>query len=374
MITLDEFVDCWEQGTGNALIDTMGVLNGGKIFFITCPLPDTDILGRRDQAQPVGCPLQRRRNRRLLPDHGTRWVCQNTLLGSLAREADAVFRVAHDTDIMGNLIGWMQNAYGTALDKAAAVKEALEIMARRPLTQTEAIETVKMTVPLPREPRPTGSPNDDVRLRENWGRACDKVVKERATILNLYEGAGLGMETPAANHTAFGLLQRVSGRLTSTSSPPRTTRYRPAPTCSANAGSSCSAVSIICCASAGTKGRMIGTEQMPHCPDCQGPMALRRPIRKDSPPEYYCPECDEQTRPGCESAGTGSRERPAHGGHGRSILQRRRLGACAMGSVTADDLKKLDRPAWTALVEQVKADHPIDSVIEHTGAGVPPGP
>jgi ssDNA-binding Zn-finger/Zn-ribbon topoisomerase 1 len=39
---------------------------------------------------------------------------------------------------------------------------------------------------------------------------------------------------------------------------------------------------------------MIGTEQIPRCPDCHGPMVLRRPIRKDSPPEYYCPECDEQ--------------------------------------------------------------------------------
>lgn len=37
---------------------------------------------------------------------------------------------------------------------------------------------------------------------------------------------------------------------------------------------------------------MIGRDTMRHCPDCWEPMALRRPLRKESLPEWYCPYCD----------------------------------------------------------------------------------
>lgn len=204
MITLDEFVAAWEVGTGNALIDTMAVLNGGKIMFITTPLPECDILGDgikrnlsvahfNDGVTADACQIA-----------SIRWVCQNTLFASLRHE-DTVFRVAHDTDIMANLVDWMQGAYQTAIAKAAAVKEALEILARRPLTGEEADQTVAVAVPLPREPRPTGSPQADARLLDSWDRGMTKAQKERATILALFAGDGLGMDTRAARGTAFGL-------------------------------------------------------------------------------------------------------------------------------------------------------------------------
>lgn len=209
MVTLDEFLAAWEVGTDNAPIETMAVLNGGRIFFITTPLPSADVLGDEinrylsvanfnDGVTANACQIA-----------DIRWVCQNTLFASL-RQSQTVFRVAHDCDVMADLTGWLQDAYQTARQKAEAVREALELLAGYGLPEAEASETVEHAIPLPGKPRPTGSPQYDARREEAWLKASDRVLTERATVLALWRGDGLGMQTLAAGGTAFGMYNALA--------------------------------------------------------------------------------------------------------------------------------------------------------------------
>ncbi len=208
-VTLEEFAAAWKQGTDNAKIGTMGVLNGGRIFFITTPLPEMEVRGDALQRHLSVANFNDGENAEVAQIASIRWVCQNTLFASI-NGGNNVFRIAHDADVMENLIGWMRSAWQTALVKAEAVKEALEIMAGRFLTEYEAEQTVSTAIPLPREPRPSGAPEYDARRTEQWVRTTDKVRVERSTVLGLWRGSGQGMDTRATRGTAFGLYNALA--------------------------------------------------------------------------------------------------------------------------------------------------------------------
>jgi Domain of unknown function (DUF932) len=208
LVTHEDMAKAWEQGTDNALIDTFGILDQGKTSFITCPMPTADIKGDEVKGWLLLSNWCDGKTAEKMMHAKRRTVCMNTLLGNLASSA-SVFKVAHTGDVIANMVSWLKEAYGSALAKAEAINEAYRVLASFRPSEEQISNTLATAIPEPIRPQPTGATaHDRVRLEE-WDKMSQRAGMDRIMIRVLYEGNGLGQDTPACAGTAFGLVNAV---------------------------------------------------------------------------------------------------------------------------------------------------------------------
>jgi hypothetical protein len=214
-IGLREAAQLWDknvQANGKpAAVETLGVLGRGERMFISTKLPSLDIKGDEvDTFLLYDNPM--------VPGNAigvytvsTRVVCQNTLNLALG---GAVIRkqITHRVGAMEYLGKWMKTIYENAILTRAVMNEAYTILAHKPVNDLQVRWIVDNTYRLPTKPdaQNTRSRRDiDIRLDE-WERRCDYVRRLRDTTVNLFNGAGVGMDTPAVKGTAFGAWNAVA--------------------------------------------------------------------------------------------------------------------------------------------------------------------
>lgn len=193
LITPDALVKLWDTAV-DARIETMGVLQDGKRFFITTELPGFSVRGDEHSNYLS-----------ILSPHGTgqslvgiispvRVVCANTAQMAL-REAQQVCRVPHFKGAYNRVGSWLKEQYESTTQRTETMKDAMEILAYKCVPGEKAEEAyLSALFPMPED---EASP------------AGDKVQAIRYNVQELFSGKARGSETPAFHGTYFGLYQSV---------------------------------------------------------------------------------------------------------------------------------------------------------------------
>ena len=192
-------------------VETLGILGKGERMFVTYRLPSYDVRGDEvamylfyDSPFTNGI------------SHGgyttgVRIVCQNTLNAAL-RNTVQQFTVTHTKGASELIAKWLGEMYQTSLVAAATLAEAYNILANKKVNKTQVKWIVEGTYPLPAEPREDSASarlpmEERLRSYEYWK---NRTLAIRENVLNIYNGAGVGMDTPAVKGTAFGIYNAVS--------------------------------------------------------------------------------------------------------------------------------------------------------------------
>lgn len=189
-------------------VETIGSLYTGATLFITTKLPEINVknesldnylllispMGGNESAQIRVTPV--------------RPICDNTLIAA-RRATVELYRVIHDEFAFERLQTWLKGVYERAHKRARLLSEFFNLFASVHLKVQPAklsIERVYPYVPPPKEDAP-----EDVMLRryryaEENNASIDRY---REAVFDLWDGSGTGMDSPATDHTAWGLYNAV---------------------------------------------------------------------------------------------------------------------------------------------------------------------
>ena len=204
LLTLEDVANIWDAVVGRP-IETMGILQRGANAFLTSKLPAIDIKGDEiERYIGVTTPLDGMRVA-TAEEWDIRVVCQNTLRAAQA-QALTTCRVVHDKEAKARIARWLKDSYERAESNVAVVKEAFEVLAAAKVTPADTNQVLEAVYP-----------EAQVRLDDSLAQ---RVVERRITLaeahnrrqrkyrdaaLELFEGKGVGMDTPAARGTTWGL-------------------------------------------------------------------------------------------------------------------------------------------------------------------------
>jgi phage/plasmid-like protein (TIGR03299 family) len=207
IVTPLEICKLWDARVGRH-VETLGVLKGGRLMFISAKLPAFDVRG--DECE----------NYLLLtaPYSGTagheimmtprRVVCNNTLILG-RREASEAYMVPHhegSTQVLGD---WLEAVATTAEARAEAMREVFELLAATTLAKKQIAPVLTEVYPDLKVPSSAATAEATKARMERFERQREWAPKRRQAVVALYEGGGLGSDTQAAKGTAWGLYNAV---------------------------------------------------------------------------------------------------------------------------------------------------------------------
>ena len=201
-----DFLVAWDEATGHASIETIGLLGKGENLFVTTRLPKFDVKGDELDNYLLAANILSGRESdfgRITP---VRVVCQNTLNLS-ARQFSEEFRVVHRGDSIKQIKTWLETVWKTAHAKIEAVKEAYQILADFTPNGVQVISTLLSTYQSPA--RPETDPRDDLDAWRDWEVANKRQIVHRDSVLELFEGKATGSDLRAARGTGWGLWNAV---------------------------------------------------------------------------------------------------------------------------------------------------------------------
>lgn len=208
LIDPQQLVDIWDEFVA-APVETIAALKHGSVMFISTKLPSWEVRGDQiDDYLLLHNPMNGWQAAQVLQTQ-VRVVCNNTLRMALQQAGANAYTVVHDSTARERLGRWLAEMYEGAAARAAAIREAYEILAAHRVTEPEAQYVLEAAYPMPKPPR-ENAPAEVMRLREeDYERHRERAVARRAAALGLFEGAGVGMDAPAAAGTAWGLYNAV---------------------------------------------------------------------------------------------------------------------------------------------------------------------
>jgi hypothetical protein len=201
LIAPKDLVNLWQITTG-AKIETMGVLQQGKRFFMTTKLPGFDVRGDQHLMYMS-----------VISPHGTgeallilispvRVVCMNTAQMAI-HAAKVECKVPHVKGATNRTGAWLKEQYEGYLAKTEAVQEALTILADAKADQVRVDSMMEGLFPMPSE----------AFKEKEGGVAFDEAVavatEKQQSVLTLFDGAAKGADTPAFAGTMFGVYNSV---------------------------------------------------------------------------------------------------------------------------------------------------------------------
>jgi hypothetical protein len=208
LITPGEIADIWDASVGKP-IETMGVLRRGALFFCTTKLPTLDVKGDEVERYLGVCSPMDGQRTASAEEWDVRVVCANTLKAAQA-QAKVSYRVVHDSTAKDRLGAWLLDAYQKAERNYDVVKEAFDLLASRSVSNSSALTVLRRAYPDVRMPR-RNAPDETMAVRlERWEKMQSRIRRRRETALELFQGDGTGMDTPAAKGTLWGLYNAVT--------------------------------------------------------------------------------------------------------------------------------------------------------------------
>lgn len=198
----------WDIATENAGIETYGVLNGGSELFITRRLDPYDVAG--DECVNHLClhaPFDGKRAYRCFQTP-TRIVCENTLVIGI-ENAGTMFAVRHTADSKAKLVKWLAAMQAEVAERAGKMKEAFTHLAKTAIKVADVDALIAEILPTPKAPRATPDKAENEKREKLHKSQVAGMVARRNRVKVLFEGAGIGMDTVAANGTAWGLFNAV---------------------------------------------------------------------------------------------------------------------------------------------------------------------
>lgn len=189
-----------------APIETLGILGMGERVFITTQLPTYSVKGDEVASYLLGdFPLENGSSIGMYTT-GVRVVCQNTLRSGIASASERMNMTTHTKGVSLIVARHLSTVYERALRNAQLLEQGFTQLASTKIKLPAVKWIAENVYPLP--PRPI---EDSPNARRPWEdrlkifeRDTDNVLRVREEIVRLYEGKGVGMDTPAVKGTAFG--------------------------------------------------------------------------------------------------------------------------------------------------------------------------
>lgn len=203
-----EFCQIWDEHVAQP-VETIGSLGHGETLFVSMRLPTFDIQGDEVENYLLAVSPMTGGDAAEVRVTPVRVVCQNTLTlsGHLASE---VYHVWHTPGAAERIASWLSDIYNHALEKAEVVKEAMKILAKHKVENSEQAQVLAKAYPNPKPPR-TDAPDDVMQTRvENFKWALKQTKQRQEAVSRLFAGEGTGQDHPAAAGTAWGLYNAVT--------------------------------------------------------------------------------------------------------------------------------------------------------------------
>lgn len=199
-------------------VETLGVLGQGESLFITTKLPSFSVTSDK-RGGGLGVGSDEVDSYLLLHNpYGDgavqvrvtpiRVVCQNTLIAAKAASTES-FRIIHDSKVEERMASWMTGIVERAIAKSQGLAEAFNLMASIDIDDEQAEDALKRIYVDPKKP----SYVPDQSVMERREKAYEASVKWNAEwrerVVEDWQGAGMGMDSPLMKGTVWGLYNAV---------------------------------------------------------------------------------------------------------------------------------------------------------------------
>jgi hypothetical protein len=182
LVPPDELTELWDVNVAQP-VETLGALGLGRCLFVTTKLPSMDVRGDILENYLVLAHWMDPSGRTEVFHAPVRVVCQNTLRMAQRLASERVILSA-DRDVRERLAESLKLAIGTASEHAATLQAQCIALAQRDATRAAVAWVLQAAFPADRA--------------------------RQAAAMELFEGAGTGMDTPAARGTLWGLYNAVA--------------------------------------------------------------------------------------------------------------------------------------------------------------------
>ena len=191
----------WNDITGGAPVETVGLLGYGETLFVTTQLPSTAVANDKLHnylmlMNPLDG-LTSVRARTLT----TRVVCANTLAMGLSEWTDHDFRATHYAGVADKLATWLECVWQAQSDTVRAIQEACNVLALISCSPATLKDGVLSTV-YPYPPKP-----EESKLLETWVDFCARMESHRSTVAHLFLNSPT--RSPATTGTLWGAYNAV---------------------------------------------------------------------------------------------------------------------------------------------------------------------
>ena len=189
-------------------IETMGCLDKGKTFFFSVELPLIDVNGDKVRQFILICPTYDGNTALPVIVTGVRVECWNTLM---AAKDSAMFsyKIEHRAGVEEGFRKTIAFVHSESVKRAAIQGDAYRRMSSFRMPLKLAIAIIEQIYPSPPEPQPyrvDGVTANQLKQYEYYTRYAEET---RETVMELYKGAGTGMDMKATAGTAWGLFNAV---------------------------------------------------------------------------------------------------------------------------------------------------------------------
>lgn len=207
LITAGEAARLWDAKIGK-FIETEFFMLEGRALVISCVLPRSAVKGEEVERFLVLANYTDGATASLAMVTTVCPVCQNTVLAG-ERLAAEHYRIVHDSTARDRMAQWLTGMYERATRGAAAVDEAMAVLAATRVTGAGAKTVLEAAYPYPSEPR-RDAPAEVIRDREERASKLRETMDlRRLTALDLFQGAGTGMDLESRKGTMWGLVNAV---------------------------------------------------------------------------------------------------------------------------------------------------------------------
>jgi hypothetical protein len=199
-----------DENDNTVAVETVGILGRGERLFITTRLPGFDVKGDEVASYLFfDNPLENNVNvgAYVTP---VRVVCQNTVMAGIAA-ARQTFQVTHHKGVIELMSTWLSTVYQKALIANGKIAKASNHMASIPVNDVQIKWIVEGTYPMPKmqEHQPRARQSLEERQKQ-WEYNIELTQRSRDTAIAFFQGSGTGMNTRAADGTAWGAFNAVS--------------------------------------------------------------------------------------------------------------------------------------------------------------------
>lgn len=196
---------------GNAVgVETMGSLGFGERMFISYKMDETEIAGETVIPYAIYLPAFEPGVSHKVIVSTVRVVCQNTMRLAISGATDSR-NFPHIRGIESKISEWLSDTYDRTMKITRQAKVECEKMAAKPITMPEVRMIVNSLYPLPKPPQADSAfAVRDIATRQATFEANIERMKARQdAVIALWDGAGIGSDSPALRGTAYGLYQAV---------------------------------------------------------------------------------------------------------------------------------------------------------------------
>lgn len=210
LVSPQEVCEIYDRAV-NQPIETLGSLGRGETLFLATKLPDIDVKG--DLVSTYMLTVSPYTGNAAMEVRVTpvRVVCQNTL-NAARRQTTELYKVVHDKTASIRLESWMSGLYERAARRTETLSQFFNLLAEyKPSSKT--VPTILGKIyPDPIDPRGRANAPDDVIAKrvESYEINLKSSNRSRTAVMELFDGAGTGLNTPVCRGTGWGLYNAVA--------------------------------------------------------------------------------------------------------------------------------------------------------------------